>query len=250
MSPFLRGLVRAVADTFPLPGPILEVGSYIVAGQEGLGDLRPFFPGRPYVGLDKRPGPGVDLVADVERLPLAASSVGTVLALSTFEHVQRFWAGLDEVRRVLRPDGALLIACPFYFHLHEHPSDYWRFSPQALELLLSAYPSKLIGWHGPESRPANVWALARGPAAAPITLNQLALYRARMARHARMPLPWPRRLRYALGRLLCGRRPFAPYLDREQWQCRLLQNAECGMRNAEWQTEQARPAEREVCDVA
>src|SRR5262249_33431399 len=117
MSPFLRGLVRAVAETFTLPGPILEVGSYVVAGQEGLADLRPLFPGRCYVGLDRRPGPGVDLVADVEKLPLADASIGTVLALGTFEHVQRFWTGLDEVRRVLRPDGALLLACPFYFHL-------------------------------------------------------------------------------------------------------------------------------------
>ena len=37
-----------------------------------------------------------------------------------------------------------------------------------------------------------------------------------------MPLPLLRRWRYQLGRLLCGRRPFAPWLDRERWQCRLL----------------------------
>jgi ubiquinone/menaquinone biosynthesis C-methylase UbiE len=55
-----------------------------------------------------RPGPGVDLVADVEALPQADGSVGTVLALSTFEHVPHFWRGMAEVQRVLRPDGALL----------------------------------------------------------------------------------------------------------------------------------------------
>jgi SAM-dependent methyltransferase len=222
MNPFIRGLVQAVVETFPLPGPILEVGSYRVEGQEDLADLRPLFPGRPYVGLDVRPGPGVDLVADVESLPQRDASVGTVLAIGTFEHVPRFWRGLEEVGRVLRPDGALLLASPFYFHLHAHPHDYWRFSPDALKMLLEDYPSKIIGWHGPPSRPANVWALAFGPEHPAITAEQHEGYRRRMARYARMPLPWFRRLRFRVGRLLFGHGPFAPYLDRERWQTQCL----------------------------
>src|SRR5258707_1552657 len=107
MNQFLQGIAPAAAETFSLPGPILEIGSYLVSGQEGIGDLRPLFPGRDYIGLDMRPGPGVDLVGDVEALDLPTASVGTVLALSTFEHVQHFWRGFDEVFRVLRPDRAL-----------------------------------------------------------------------------------------------------------------------------------------------
>jgi hypothetical protein len=222
MNPFLRGLVRAVAETFALPEPIVEVGSYIVAGQEDIGDLRSLFRDRAYVGLDRRPGPGVDLVADVERLPQADGSVGTVLALGTFEHVQRFWLGFDEVRRVLRPGGALLVASPFYFHIHAYPSDYWRFSPEALELLLQPYPSKIVGWHGPATRPANVWALAFREGRPPISPEEYAAYQARMNDYARMPLPWHRRLRYRLASLISGRRPFAPYFDRERWQSKCL----------------------------
>src|SRR5262249_54788191 len=134
MNSILRGLVRAVVETFPLPGPILEIGSCQVPGQEELADLRSLFPGRHYLGLDLRPGPGVDLPGDVEQLPLADGSAGTVLALSTFEHVRRFWRGFAEIGRVLRPGGALLVACPFYFHIHPHPDDYWRFTPSALEM--------------------------------------------------------------------------------------------------------------------
>src|SRR5581483_6940404 len=137
-----------------------EIGSYQVAGQEEIADLRGFFPNKPYVGVDVRPGPGVDQVADVEALPQADRSVGTVIAMNTFEHVPRFWRGFQEVYRVLRPDGALVVSCPFYFHIHDYPSDYWRFSPEALDLLLQDYPSRLIGWHGPTRRPASVWALA------------------------------------------------------------------------------------------
>jgi SAM-dependent methyltransferase len=215
MNAIMRGLVRAVAETFTLPGPILEVGSYQVPGQEGVADLRTLFPGRPYLGLDVRPGRGVDLLASVESLPLPDASVGTILAISTLEHVPRFWRAFDEMHRVLRPDGALLVACPFYFHLHAHPHDYWRFAPEALELLLAPYPSKIVGCHGPRGRPANVWALAFREGRPPIGDDEFRHYRTRLHHHARMPLPWDRRLRLRLARLLFGRGHFAPYLERE-----------------------------------
>ena len=216
MNSIMRGLVQAVAETFTLPGPILEIGSYQVEGQEGIADLRTLFPGRCFLGLDVRHGRGVDLLANVESLPFADSSVGTLLALGTFEHVPRFWRGFEEIHRVLRPEGALLVACPFYFHLHAYPCDYWRFSPEALELLLAPYPSKVIGWHGAPKRPANVWALAFREGRPAITAEQFRHYQMRLNHHARMPLSWGRRWRYNLGRLLCGNAPFAPYLQRGQ----------------------------------
>ncbi len=218
MNRFIRGLVQAVAETFDLPGPVVEVGSYRVPGQERLADLRPLFPGKPYAGLDIRPGPGVDLVASVERLPFADGSVGTVLALSTFEHVRRFWRGFAEVRRVLRPDGALLVSCPFNVRIHHHPCDYWRFTPDALEVLLEDYPQRVVGRHGPAGRPENVWALAFRPRHAPITPSQLTRYRGLLGRYAHQPLRWRRRLRYQFLDWLDGRGLCAPSLERERWQ--------------------------------
>ena len=55
MNAIMRGLVRAVSETFTLPGPILEIGSYQVEGQESVADLRTLFPGRTYLGMDVRP---------------------------------------------------------------------------------------------------------------------------------------------------------------------------------------------------
>jgi SAM-dependent methyltransferase len=218
MNRFLNGVARAVAETFDLPGPVLEVGSYQVPGQEDLADLRSLFAGKDFLGLDARPGPGVDLVADVEALPFADATFGTVLAMNTFEHVPRFWRGFDEVYRVLRPDGALLVSCPFYFHIHEHPCDYWRFTPDALGLLLRPYPQRVLGWQGPRSRPAHIWALAFREGRPAATPGQYDAYRERLGRYARQPLSWSRGLRYRLGRWLCGRGPFAPYLDQERWE--------------------------------
>jgi SAM-dependent methyltransferase len=222
MNQFLYGMVRAVAETFSLPGPVLEIGSYQIDGQDDVNNLRPLFPGRDYVGVDIRPGPGVDCVASIENLPQADASIGTVLVLNTLEHVPRFWRAFDEIRRVLRPDGVVLVSCPFHLHIHNYPSDYWRFTPQGLAVLLEDYPQKVLGWHGATLRPAGVWALALREQQPPITAAQFEHYRGLLGRYCRQPLPWRRWLSYRVGRLFFGSALFAPYLDREQWETECL----------------------------
>ena len=218
MNHFLYGVARATSEAFDLPAPIVEIGSFQVTGQEDVSNLRGLFPGKQYTGVDARPGPGVDCVADVENLPYDDGSIGTVIAMSTFEHVPRFWRGFEEIHRVLRPDGVFLVSCPFYFHIHSYPSDYWRFTPEALEIVLEDYPTRVIGWHGAKNRPANVWAAAFREQYPTLTGRQLAHYRRLLRRYAREPLSWFKVLRYRMARFLCGRGPFAPYLEQAKWE--------------------------------
>jgi SAM-dependent methyltransferase len=218
MNHFLNGVARAVAEAFDLPGPILEIGSYQVAGQEEIINLRSLFAGKPYVGVDVRPGPGVDLVADVEALPHADASVGSVIAMSTFEHVPHFWRGFAEVERVLRPDGVFVVSIPFHFHIHNHPGDFWRFTPQALDLMLANYPSRILGWHGPRKRPLNVWAVAFNKGCPPLTRGDFERYHTLVGEYARRPFSPSRKLRYQVGRWLCGHRPFGFYLEHNCWE--------------------------------
>ena len=223
MNRFLFGVARAITETFTLPEPILEIGAYQVEGQHESLNLRRLFPGRAYTGLDMRPGPGVDCVADAEHPPQATGSVGTVIAMNTFEHVRRFWDGFAEVQRVLRPDGVFVLSCPFHFRIHNFPHDYWRFSPAALAAMLEGYPSKIVGWHGARQRPANVWAVAFGPARPAITPEQFARHRTLIQTYAYQPEDsLTRRWRYRLASLFCGRGPFAAYLDRNQWDAECL----------------------------
>src|SRR5206468_4165505 len=154
--------------------------------------------------------------ADVEDLPLEDGSVGTVIAMNTFEHVRRFWRGFEEIARVLRPDGALLVSCPFNVMIHNHPSDYWRFTPEAFDVLLKDYPSRLIGWHGPDERPENIWSLAFREDCLPITAAQFEFYRGRLIEYGRMPMRARRRWRYRVFDWLDGRRWCAPLLERER----------------------------------
>jgi SAM-dependent methyltransferase len=125
---------------------------------------------------------------------------------------------MREIVRVLRPDGALLLSCPFYFHIHNYPRDYWRFTPESLEVLLEKYPLRIVGWQGPKRRPAHIWALAFREKRPPVSPEEFQRYQALVRRYARQPLAWDRSVRYRLGRWLCGRRPFAAYLDQERWE--------------------------------
>ena len=80
------------------------------------------------------------------------------------------------------------------------------------------YPHRITGWHGAPRKPANVWAVAFREARPAATRQQFDRYRELLARYAREPMAWSRKLRYRLGRWICGSRPFAPYLFRERWE--------------------------------
>lgn len=218
MNEYMAGVARAAAESFEFPEPILEVGSYQVEGQESIANLRGLFPAKQYIGIDMRSGPGVDFVENVEQLPRADQSVGTVLALNIFEHVEHFWKGFAEIQRVLRPDGVLFVSCPFHLHIHAYPNDYWRFTPEAFRSMLGAFPTKVVGYHGTRNNPLDVWAIAFAAGHFRVTEAEHVLFQSRVKKYARQPLEWHRWLRYSLGRLICGRRPFAPFLEANQFE--------------------------------
>lgn len=222
MNQFLFGVCKAVKSTFPLPEPIVEAGSFLIPGQEDYSNLRKLFPHQEYVGIDMRPGEGVDMVGNIEDLPFENESVGTVIALNLFEHVQRFWVGFDEIYRVLRPGGALFVSCPFFLHRHAFPNDYWRMTPDAFSFLLEKYPQKLIGLQGPESKPLQVWAVAFKAPAPVITPQMHQSFQQAMQLFAHQPQSLLKKLRLKIARWICGRGPLATALDVNRWQTNVL----------------------------
>lgn len=155
----IRFFVEEISKNFTIMEPIIEVGSFIVPGQEELANLRPIFPSKQFIGCDMRHGNGVDKIQNVECLSLSNESVGTVLILDTLEHVENCFKALDEIHRVLRKDGIVIMTSVMDFPIHDHPSDYWRFTPEAFKLLLSKFPIKIIGSQGNPDYPHTVYAI-------------------------------------------------------------------------------------------
>ena len=57
---------------------------------------------------------------DSMAVPLASASIDCVVALDMLEHVEDDRAALDEIRRILRPNGAFLLAVPAFMALWRH----------------------------------------------------------------------------------------------------------------------------------
>lgn len=155
----IKLFVKAFAESFQIREPIYEFGSLQI-GPEGYADLRPYFPDKKYVGCDFREGPGVDRVEDLGHLSLPDKSVGTIICMDTIEHVFRVFNAFEEMFRVLREEGAIVVSSVMDFWIHSHPYDYWRFTPEAIEALLDTYPLKVVGSQGLPDFPHTVWGIA------------------------------------------------------------------------------------------
>jgi len=156
MRPNIKQFATIVAENFPIQDPIYEFGSLQVPGQEGFADMRPIFPGRKYVGADLRKGPGVDKVLDLHSIDLPSESVGTVLCFDTLEHVEQPHRALQEIHRILSSCGIAVISSVMEFPIHEHPYDYWRFTPEAFKSILKPFKEAFVGFAGKETFPHTV----------------------------------------------------------------------------------------------
>jgi SAM-dependent methyltransferase len=97
----------------------------------------PFLADSQYVKCDIAPGPDVDVVADVHCLPAEwTDKYGAFIANAVWEHLKRPWIAAKEVARILSPGGIFLIESHQTFPIHGYPSDYFRFSKEALTLIL------------------------------------------------------------------------------------------------------------------
>ena len=120
MHKFARRFIQENANK--LTGRVIEIGSLDVNG--GIRDLVTI-----EVGVDMRPGIGVDLVCKAEDL-LTHYRVGefdACVSLDTLEHVED-WAGFVKTSWELVKEGGWLVMtmASMLKGRHAYPDDYWR----------------------------------------------------------------------------------------------------------------------------
>ncbi len=102
---------------------VLDVG----AGGSGY---HKFFPNRLSVDIDPARRP--DVVADAQKLPFADGEYEMVLCTEVLEHVRNPKAAMDELFRVLKPGGMLILTTRFVYPIHDAPNDFWRYTKYGL----------------------------------------------------------------------------------------------------------------------
>lgn len=95
-----------------------------------------------YVGLDHESCPhgtdAVDLVGTAQNIPADDNSFDCALCTAVLEHLRYPQEALEEAFRVLKPGGYALVTAPLYWHLHEEPHDYFRYTRYGLEHLFES----------------------------------------------------------------------------------------------------------------
>lgn len=152
----VKAFATLISETLPIGEPIYEFGSFQVPEQIGFADLRPLFKDKEYVGCDMREGPGVDKILDLHAVDLPSNFVGLVLCLDTLEHVEYPRKAINEIYRILKPDGIAVISSVMKFPIHDHPYDYWRFTPEAFKSILKPFPNSFVGYQGKEAHPHTI----------------------------------------------------------------------------------------------
>jgi len=108
-----------------------------------------------------------DLTWDGKRIPLEDDCVDVAIATEVFEHCPDTSLVVREIHRILKPDGVLLFTVPFLWPLHEVPHDYFRFTPFALQSILTDAGFKhtdlkmLGGWDASLAQMMGLWVVRR-----------------------------------------------------------------------------------------
>lgn len=120
--------------------PVLEVGSRHYAPQASI-DYRGLCKDGRYLGVDMSEGANVDLVIDFSDDPqvvekkLGGETFATVICCSVLEHVENVFQMARNISTFTVSGGSLFLLVPFTWRFHGYPSDYWRFTPRAVEFL-------------------------------------------------------------------------------------------------------------------
>lgn len=70
-------------------------------------------------------------------LPVGTGEADTVILANVLEHMFNYQFLLGEIHRILRPGGQLIGFVPFWVGYHPDPHDYFRYTKEALQRILT-----------------------------------------------------------------------------------------------------------------
>jgi SAM-dependent methyltransferase/uncharacterized protein YbaR (Trm112 family) len=124
-------------DRVPASGLILDVGG----GNRQICDPR-------YVNLDYAPYAEPDVIGDALRLPFRDGVIDLVYSSGVFEHLRDPIAAAEEIHRVTKPGGRILIGIAFMQPIHSEGQHFFNCTPWGIEELFKKFEINDITWEG------------------------------------------------------------------------------------------------------
>lgn len=138
-SSLTRALQYEVLENYPLLGDVLDFGG----GEKS--HYRKLIKCASYTSINIDPQIQPTWLAEVGKpIPCNDNEFDVVLSLNTLEHIFEAHSVIDELHRVLKSGGELILSTPFLFPIHGHPDDFFRPTPSWYRHALGACGFRMI----------------------------------------------------------------------------------------------------------
>ena len=127
----------------------LREGQIVLDAGAGEARHKEYFKRARYVALDSGYGDdswdysNLDILGDLEKVPLRTGSVDCILCMVVLEHTRNPRQVILEFARVLKKDGTLIMVVPFLWEEHQIPHDFFRFTRYGVRALLESSSLRL-----------------------------------------------------------------------------------------------------------
>lgn len=119
-----------------------------------------------YVGVDLSDSPhgklNIDVIGSAYNTTLQSSSCDVVLCTEVLEHLEEPVSAVMEINRILKKEGIVILTVPFFWHIHEEPRDFFRYSEYGLRHIFDQTGFEIL-----EIRPLTGYV---------VTFSQLSIY--------------------------------------------------------------------------
>lgn len=102
--------------------------------------------GANYLGVDvtQNSKNSVNSLVSIINLPFCQDSFDVVFCTEVLEHVSKVDQAINELSRIVKPGGIIILTIPFIYPLHEEPWDFYRLTPHQLKLLAEEAKLQLL----------------------------------------------------------------------------------------------------------
>ena len=164
-----KALIGHYLAQLDLSGQVLQVGGRQLG--ECAIDLFPA-PRFSYRNLNREASEIPDTVlADITdcRDVIPDESIDLVISSDVFEHIAHPWLAAAEIRRILKPGGLVVTHTLFDWRNEPGPSDFWRYSPDSLDVLFDGLECLEKGYDLSDHPGSSVYHVGRKGSGQPVT---------------------------------------------------------------------------------